>query len=421
MVSKKDETLYEKSKRIKGYGFEDYEEKDFKKKLENNPSYTLESKRKNEVERLVTSKDGEITVRPIVIESLEEYIKQITSLEASYFNPILYRGHTNANYLMIPSVMRDLYKKENLLYEEFCRRFPNEMLHCENSMEKLVFMQHYKTLTRTLDLSENPLMGLFFACADDKRFRRDETGNKYCWGEVVLVRAPETEDNKQNNYHKDIKYSHSSTVSILANTGFLGEEFNYKELQIAYQNDQHQANLGDFIYLHDILSRTVIVRTKQDNKRIERQQGAFLIVNANEIEHVYCNESNQYKDIVDVKKLSEYVLNEESSYSETNIEYLLRGNDAFPEFERDKTYNIFFKKIEPYSLNNSSPKMQNDPFDLRRFLYKNSTGEQVVFLIPPTAKEHIKSQLAKLNITDAFVYPEMDSVSNELCEQFRKN
>ena len=45
MVSKKDETLYEKSKRIKGYGFEDYEEKDFKKKLENNPSYTLESNR----------------------------------------------------------------------------------------------------------------------------------------------------------------------------------------------------------------------------------------------------------------------------------------------------------------------------------------------------------------------------------------
>lgn len=63
--------------------------------------------------------------------------------------------------------------------------------------------------------------------------------------------------------------------------------------------------------------------------------------------------------------------------------------------------------------------MQDDPFNIRRLLYKDANGDQVVFLIPPTAKEHIKEQLSRLGITDAFVYPEMDSVSNELQERMK--
>ena len=418
-MANKKETLYDKSKRIKGYGFKEYEEEVLKKEMMSNQKYTIDSKTKNEIEKVKKSADGKLTVKPIVIESLEDYIKHISELDYNFFNPILYRGHTNANYLMLPSVMRDLYKKENLLYEEFCRRFPNEIIHCENTMEKLVFMQHYKTLTRSLDLSENPLFGLFFACADDKRFRVNDEGDKYRWGEVILIRAPETEENKQTNYHEDIKYSNSSTVSVLANTGYMDECFNLKKLQIQYQNDRHQANYNNFIYIRDILRRSVIVRTKQDNRRIEHQQGAFIIVNANEIEQIYCDEDVTKKEIVDIKSFTDFVLNEETE-KDVNIDYLQRGfYPSFTQFEKEKEYNIHFRKIEPYSLNNSDSRMQNDPFDLRRLLYKNSDGIQVVFLIPPTAKEKIKNQLQKLNITDAFVYPEMDSVSNELIERFR--
>ena len=412
------ESEYEKSVRIKGYGFQQYEYDDFEKRLTNNPNFRLDEAKKREAEKIVSSKDCKITVHPIVIESLEDYIKEITKLKSDFFNPILYRGHTNANYLMLPSVMRNLMDKEDLLYEEFCRRFPNEIHHCENSMEKLVFMQHYKTVTRTLDLSENPLFGLFFACADDKRFRLNTTGNRYKWGEVILVRAPEDEWNKETHYRSDIRYPHNSLVSVLSNVGFLRKEFSLHQLQMAYQNDQHIASRNNFIYFRDVLSRSVIVRTKQDNPRIQHQQGAFLLVNANEIDRISC--LNDYKNVnIDIKKLTDYVLSGEIDSFEMNLEYMQNGYyKDFPQLSREKQYDVHFKKVVPYSLDNNDPRMQNDPFDLRRFLYKNENGEQIVFLIPPTAKSHIKEQLAKLNITDAFVYPEMDSVSNELYERF---
>ena len=415
------ESEYEKSKRIKGYGFQDYDYKYFEEQMQKDSRFSLDDRRKKDAGQLVQTPDGELKVRPIVIESLEDYIKEITKLDSNFFNPIFYRGHTNANYLMLPSVMRNLSYKENLLYEEFCRRFPNKIMHCENAMEKLVFMQHYKTVTRTLDLSENPLLGLFFACADDKRFRLDTTGNKYKWGEVVLIRAPENDYNKKTNYQDDIKYSHSSTVSVLSTTGFMKTDFSLRQLQIEYKNDRHLADLSDCIYIRDVLSRSVIVRTKQDNPRIQRQQGAFMVVNANKIDWINQLDDDCQKNIVNVNDFSDFMLNESNGSNEINLDYLQNGLcKKFPQFKKNGKYDIHFKKIIPYSLDNDDKRFQNDPFNLRRFLYKNSNGEQVVFLIPPTAKEHIKSQLAKLNITDAFVYPEMDSVSNELYEQFTK-
>ena len=412
------ETECEKSKRIKGYGFQEYDYKYFEEQMQKNPHFELDDRRRTEAGQVAQSKDGKLKVHPIVIETLEDYIKEITKLDSNFFNPIFYRGHTNANYLMLPSVMRNLTNKENLLYEEFCRRFPNEIMHCENAMEKLVFMQHYKTVTRTLDLSENPLLGLFFACADDKRFRLDKTGNRYKWGEVVLIRAPETEYNKESNYQNDIKYAHSSTVSVLSTTGFIRTDFSLRQLQIEYKNDRHLADLSDCIYIRDVLSRSVIVRTKQDNPRIQRQQGAFLVVNANKIDWISQIDDNSQKNIVNVKQFSDFILD---NSNEINLDYLQNGLcKEFPQFKKNCKYDIHFKKVVPYSLDNGDKRFQNDPFDLRRFFYKNKNDEQVVFLIPPTAKEHIKSQLAKLNITDAFVYPEMDSVSNELYEQFLK-
>lgn len=417
-MTSSNESFPEQAKRIKGYGFPDYEEQFFKSKMQSDPNYKLEEKRRHELEELKCSGDGKHTVRPIVVESLEAFVSEITKLESNQFNPILYRGHTNANCFMLPSVMRLLSEKEDLLYQEFCRRFPKEIQQCENAMEKLVFMQHYYTKTRALDLTENPLFALFFACADDKRFRTNLEGNKYKWGEVVLVRAPETEENKKNLYRDDIKYPHSSTVSVLANTGFMEKDFNLLQLQIAYQNDRHLANLNNFVYLRDVLSRSVIVRTKQDNPRIQHQQGAFLLVNANTIDYISCVDTGE-KVNVDVKQLTDYVLGGAKDAADLNLAYLQKGlYKQFSQFSKDMQYDIHFKKVAPYAPKNSDPRMQNDPFDLRRFLYKNASDEQVVFLIPPTAKDHIKKQLARLNITDAFVYPEMDSVSNELYELF---
>ena len=65
--------------------------------------------------------------------------------------------------------------------------------------------------------------------------------------------------------------------------------------------------------------------------------------------------------------------------------------------------------------------MQQDPFDLEKIFYKDDKNKQVVFLIPPQHKRTILAQLEKFNITEDFIYPDMDNVANELNNIFSKN
>ena len=83
------------------------------------------------------------------------------------------------------------------------------------------------------------------------------------------------------------------------------------------------------------------------------------------------------------------------------------------------SWEIVFNKIEPYSLGNCYDIFKTDPFDLNRHLLKNKKGENVLLLIPPYCKTKILSQLEKLNITEAFVYPDIDSISYEINNKFR--
>ena len=116
----------------------------------------------------------------------------------------------------------------------------------------------------------------------------------------------------------------------------------------------------------------------------------------------------------------EYMI-EPDDYVNQNLYYLQKGLvTRFPtQFKNTQEWDFRFKKIDPYSLNNSIRKFQYDPFDLRRILYKHKgTEKQLVVLIPPKAKPIIKGQLAKLGITEEYVYPEMDSVSYALNNRF---
>lgn len=417
--------LYEQSRRIKGYGFPEYEEDFFKERMDVDKQYKLDNSRKGDAEAIRQVGDGKLCVRPIVIESVEEYVKQVTELRHDFFNPVLYRGQANANYLLSPTALRGNTDREHLMYAEFRRRFPGELNHCTNAVEQLAFMQHYKLWTRLLDVSENPLIGLFFACADDKRFRRNTVGNRYKWGEVLLFQAPRQENVAEGeipDYGDDIKYFDSSTVSVIANTAMLSKEFHLQRLEIEFKKDMHATSLEEFIYLKDIIRRSVIVRAKQDNPRLKNQHGAFILVNANRIEKIYDKGDDRQQNSVSPDEFMDFVLGDSDDAEELNLYRLKHGLcRRYPtEFLNTESFDFRFQKIDPYSANNKEAWARDDPFDIRRLLYKDDDGNQVVFLIPPTAKENIKRQLACLGITDAFVYPEMDSVSNELCERFGK-
>lgn len=374
--------LQRKAEKIKGY-------------------YSFEENKKISEIKEVKTLDDNSKVRIKVIESLKEYIEFIETLNTSFENPVFYRGQTNANYLLIPNALRLNPENENKLIESFSRHFSNEVETCENAISKLVLMQHYGLATRCLDITENPLAALYFACVPYKKFRKETTEEDSSWGEITIFQ----EKSSSNEIKPDrLKTSESSNVSIIANTAFMESEFSLWHIGSFWKKDANQSYDEKYINLKSIVRESFIVRVPQNNLRIKNQQGAFIIVNAN---MVYINDKFQ-------KKLTESIINTEGYI---NYHNLLEKNKY--DLTETETWNLKFRKIKPYEKNEIKI-FETDPFDIKKLFYKDKDNNQLVVLIPPKAKKKIEESLKKFNITDGFIYPDMDTVANEINKNINK-
>jgi len=137
---------------------------------------------------------------------------------------IFYRGHSNKEFKLEPSIYRKnnkgdfLYiENEDKIYRETIAKVPYDF-NGKNTIESLVLMQHYGVPTRILDLTTNPLVALYFACVEDKK--KD--------GEVIVFDIPQ----------ESTCYFDSDKVTILANLAKCGNDFKYKTENFnVYENE----------------------------------------------------------------------------------------------------------------------------------------------------------------------------------------
>lgn len=337
-------------------------------------------------------------IKPICITSVSEYLKELLSFSQKPENPLLYRGQVNANYLNLPSVMRSFssIKKENILFKEFQNRFYKEVTEQPNTFSKLSMMQHYGLKTRLLDVTEDPLAALFFACKPYVKFNSGHDDSWQDWGTITLFQAPEGDDG--------VRYNDSNTVKVISNTALCQETFEYGKLELFAQNDKIDSVADSFILFKDIISRSIIVRPQYNTSRIKNQRGCFILCNCNKVVSLPsdCHKSP--------KEFMEDVI---SNRGPENLYKILE--QKMLEYGHTPTkWDFYFEKCEPYSLDNPIEQFKSDPFDLKKLFYKTEDKKQVVFFIPPACKKSIIEELRKLNITDSFIYPEMDTTANEL-------
>lgn len=203
-------------------------------------------------------------------------------LRLSYRNgkakTVYYRG---ANQVWpqphIPSIyypVTEFIEKEREIFDEVVSVFPVEMLAQKTTVEKLILMQHYRFPTRIMDVSPNPLVGLFFACFDD-----GDTAMQKKKGVVNRYKVDES----------DIKTCDSDTVSVIANIARCKAGFPYKDFskqlkfgkqdnvgELHYEICKEHPGFYNYIVPAD-LYRVLCLRPRMNNPRIMRQEGRFFL------------------------------------------------------------------------------------------------------------------------------------------------
>ena len=117
------------------------------------------------------------------IDCMEKFIsaikKEYSREGSAAVSKIYYRGQSNCNYKLMPTLSRkiDGYIEDDENYipfeQDIIRRakleFP-DIFEDNNYFDEIALMKHYGLPTRLLDVTENPLVALYFACNGNRDF-----------------------------------------------------------------------------------------------------------------------------------------------------------------------------------------------------------------------------------------------------------
>jgi hypothetical protein len=183
-------------------------------------------------------------------------------IENDITGTLLFRGQANIDFSMDASIFRDnLISKETALINDLILQEPFEFNNHMTDFEQLIKMQHYGLPTRLIDVTTNPLVALYFACANKSNEDKD--------GEIlILIESLLRPSDKQVRFYaalaeydgKSIEYF----VDYFVQKGLISKDSDFLEVKEKLEN----------------LFRTkyIPVVAPKNNERIKRQNGAFLLL-----------------------------------------------------------------------------------------------------------------------------------------------
>ena len=194
---------------------------------------------------------------------------------------LFYRGHSNCDYELLPSIERasidvkySVSALEYTLIKMAKNEYPVLFSETDNPLDLLVKLQHYSIPTRLLDITTNPLVALYFACADKNN--PDNNDNN---GEIFIF------GNQFETIHNNVLY-HDIVKFISRTDKFATKLIDIKKFFLSLL---HDANVSEYEipqYIKDNDGELALICALKDLhfiypprlfERLYLQQGHFIL------------------------------------------------------------------------------------------------------------------------------------------------
>lgn len=194
-------------------------------------------------------------MQEVSISTVDEYVKAICDIRKTFHKEYpmvnevpLFRGQADVSYELLPSIARGrhseiditIFNEERNLIDMAKFRMPSIFTNDLKPVELLAMLQHHGIPTRLLDVTENALVALYFACCDEKCTNKN--------GEVIVFKETQR---TVGNY--PIIEAIADTYRLCRGTWIRPKEF--------LQNAQNMDYFAEQKYLLQLMSKN-----KHDNK-----------------------------------------------------------------------------------------------------------------------------------------------------------